>query len=358
MTGKSNKYPLSDAHLTKFERMSNFELLRIVCLLLIIAGHLVMWHEFNSVSVERIVRCGVRPFFSVAVNCFVLISGWFGISLRFRKILSLNNTLTFWTLLLCGLALIVGLHEIDLRRDILMLVPLLTRKYWFITVYAVLCLLAPYLNVLVNALSKPDFKKLLATCVCLFVLLQTSAAFLNFDSVTMDSGYGIVNFIVLYMFGRYMRLHAVPQRSSSLYFGVYFVLMAACGVVQIAYSSVLGFEFTTLISYDTFFVFFGALALFCAFSRLSFRNRYINLSATACFAVYVIHFHPWTGQWVFENLIGLESLGDLQFMLAIFSVPLFAYLCCFVLEETRILIFKMAGRCLAMVRALIQQQNP
>lgn len=322
-------------------RSSNFEALRIVCMLFIIAGHLIMWHKFTSESIARIVSCGVRPLFSVAVDCFVLISGWFGIKFKFSKILSLNNTLTFWTFVLCAFALFVGLHTLVLKHDILMLVPLLTRKYWFITVYVGLCFLAPYLNLFAESLSKENFKKLLLTCTGLFVLLPTLGAFFNFESLTLDSGYGIVNFSVLYLFGRFMRLHNIPQRPAWQYFVAYVILMGACGVLQVAYSSILGFEFTTLLSYDTFFVFFGSITLFCAFARLEFTNRLVNTMATVCFAVYIIHIHPWIGGWTFENLIGLKNVTDSWFLFYLLVVPVITYLCCFILEQARLSLYKL-----------------
>ena len=340
---KHQNITINNSHLST-ERDSNFEALRIICILLIVAGHIIMWHKYDSESVERVMRSGIRPFLSVAVNCFVLISGWFGIQYKLRKIISLNGILTFWTFVLCALALFQGIHEIDIKKDILMLVPLLTRKYWFITIYVVLCLLAPYINVMVNALSKKELKRLLITCVGLFVILPTLAAFFNFESVTNDNGYGLVNFIVLYLFGRYMRIYEKPERPALLYFAIYVILMTACGVVQLLYSKLLGFEFTTLISYDTVFVFFGAIALFCTFSRMNFKNKLINLLAAVSFSVYIIHIHPWTGSWLFESVFGLKNLDDGWFTLSIFIVPVIVYLGCFILERLRMELFRLIGR--------------
>lgn len=326
---------------TNVVRSSNFEALRIVCMLLIVAGHMTMWHDFQSDTVNRYVHCAIMPFFCVAVNCFVLISGWFGIKFKPDKIFSLNNTLTFWVLLICAITLFIGFHEINIKKDILLLVPLVTKKYWFITVYVALCLLAPYLNILVNALSKEDFRKLLVTCICLFVALPTLGAIFNFESITLDSGYGIVNFTVLYLTGRYMRLYKNPKRHALIYLGIYFVMMACCGLFQVLYSKILGFEFTTLMSYDTFFVFFGAIALFCSFSRLNFANKYINLLATSCFVVYVIHMHNWIGSWIFNNFFGLRNLDDHWFLLSIPIIPVVTYLGCFMLEQARVKGYKL-----------------
>lgn len=336
---KDMKLPLRQAS-PAYQRDSNFEALRIVCILLIVAGHLIMWHEYDSLTVERILRCGVRPFLSVAVNCFILISGWFGINFKLGKIVSLNSAMTVWTLVLCGVALLIGIHEIDIRKDVLMLVPLLTRKYWFITVYVALCFLAPYLNIMADALSKKEFKNLLVICICMFVLLPTLAAFFNFESLTLDSGYGIVNFTVLYLFGRYMKIHEVPHRPAIVYLGIYIGMMTACGIIQMAYSRALGFEFTSLISYDTFFVFFGATALFCMFSKLNFQNKYVNILASASFAVYILHIHPWIGGWFFEDFMGMDRLTDGWFISALLIVPVITYLACFALERLRKSLFR------------------
>lgn len=344
---------IQDKTPTKSARSSNLEMLRIVCLLIIIAGHMIMWHHFNSEYTERIVRCGVRPFFSVAANCFVLISGWFGIGLKFKKILSLHTTLVFWTFLICGICIVAGFHKFQ-YQDIHMLIPLITRQYWFITAYVALCLISPFLNITVKAMMREEFKKLLVTCICLFVLLPTLGAILLFGTLTSDAGYGIVNFVVLYMLGRYMRLYAQPQKSFLHYFLYYVALMVACGLTQILLSNLLDFEFTRLLYYDTFFMFFGSVALFCAFSRLSFHNGYINLLATACFGAYILHIHPWTGQWLFESFIGLDGMSDVWFLLMIPVIPIIVYLCCFLLEETRILIFKMTGGAISRIRHLIR----
>lgn len=336
----SSKISKNQIITNRIERFSNFEALRIVCMLFIVAGHLIMWHDFHSETIDRVISCGIRPFFMVAVNCFVLISGWFGIKYSFKKILTLNNTLTFWVFVLGALAIWGGLHEIFLRKDILMVVPLITKKYWFITIYVALCLLAPYLNILVDAISRKEFKRLLITCICLFVILPSVGALFNFESVTADSGYGIVNFMLLYLLGRYMRLHRKPQKSEWLYLGMYLASMTACGLFQIVYSRLLGFEFTTFISYDTFFVFVGAVALFCAFSRMTFSNKWINTLATACFAVYIIHIHPWIGGWAFEDLLGMKDISDGWFMIYLFVVPCITYLGCFLLEQIRIYLAK------------------
>lgn len=60
------------------------------------------------------------------------------------------------------------------------LVPVLTKNYWFITIYFALCPVSPYLNLLVEHLDKRNFQRLLVTCFGLFVVLPTIGWCLNF----------------------------------------------------------------------------------------------------------------------------------------------------------------------------------
>lgn len=71
----------------KSNRQCNLELLRIVCMFLVVAGHAnyLVLDEINTLSIHNnLVTDTIRVFLYqlcvVAVNVFVFISGWFGIN--------------------------------------------------------------------------------------------------------------------------------------------------------------------------------------------------------------------------------------------------------------------------------------
>lgn len=318
------------------ERKSNFELLRIICMLMIIAGHVIMVKEFESTGYNNLFRCGVRPFFMVAVNCFVIISGWFGINFTWKKVLKLNNITTLYSIVIAAVFLFMGGSKtIDIQSTINVLFPVFTKQYWFITIYVVLMLISPFLNLLIESLTTPVYKRMLWICTVLFVFLPTVAAVLNFRTITLDAGYGLTNFVFLYLLGRFMRLHHPPKRKARVYAFFFIVSMLICGVFQMTFSYIMGFEFTTLMSYDTFFVFFGALMLFCSFSRLDFQNKTINYIASFAFPVYIIHIHPWTFGWVFGEVMGIKRSSDQNFYFFLLLLPLITYAVCMGIEWIR-----------------------
>lgn len=322
-------------------RNSNFEALRILCMLFIVAGHLIKNQEFESLTYDRFYTCGIVMFFTCAVNCFVLISGWYGINLSWKKIIRLNDVTTFYALILGGMVVLFGAYLPDTQRVVKIFIPSITREYWFITVYLALCILSPYLNLLVQKLEKEDLKKLLIICSCLFILQPTCGAILNFDSITLDGGYGIVNFSYLYLIGRYLRLYNNPLKKAHIYFLYYLLVTLAGGAFQIVYSHIWGFEFTTLKSYNTIFVFLASIFLFCSFSRLHFDSHIVNYIAKFCFSVYLIHSHPWCFSWFYNRILGMKNITDDGFCIALIVVPILTYVVCIIIESVRMQLYQL-----------------
>lgn len=331
-----------DTNNMKPQRQSNFELLRILCALMIIAGHVMMIHgsgEFGSFSYRTSLLLG--PWCDCAVNSFVLLSGYFGIRANSKKLCQMNDMVTFYSVILFGVACIWGGHSIDVKHDFIYLFPVLTKKYWFITVYFALCLLAPALNAFVEKVDRALLKKTIWIGICLFVVVPTLGFLLNFKAVVEDAGYGIVSFCLLYLIGRYMRLYDVLARYSRLaYLMVYVGCMLSCGLFQWGYSCLLGFPFTSFISYNAIFIFVGSLSLFGFFSKLDIgSNRIINWLSSFCLCSYVIHLHPLTFPLVFGDMLHVPELKGWSYIGAIFLLPVLVYSVCAILETVRRFLF-------------------
>lgn len=79
-------------------------------------------------------------------------------------------------------------------------------SWWIFIVflyYIVLFLLIPFINILLNNIDKETYKKLLIVILLVFSLWDSIMS----NKIIADSGYGIVNFIVLYIIGGYLKLH-------------------------------------------------------------------------------------------------------------------------------------------------------
>lgn len=328
----------------KTPRESNFELLRIVAIVLIVAGHMWVGRNWDSSQASQIVSVGLFPFLAVAVDCFVLISGWFSIRFSAKKLFDLNSMTTFWVVMLGLLALVFGLHSFKFAADWWLLFPVLTTRYWFIAVYMVLCLLSPYLNLLVEHLSARQLRRLIGVLLAWYVVQPTLAYLLHFSPLSAGRGYDIVNFVMLYLMGRYLRLYYKTELNRFVYLALYVVASAACGLLQLAFTDAEHTPCFRFTSYDSLFTLVAALGLFLFFSRLQVRSGVVNRAALCCLAVYVIHFHPWTYNWFFNGVLAKNSVQGWSFLLFLLVVPIGTFLACWLLEELRRPLFALVGR--------------
>lgn len=318
------------------QRSSNFELLRIVCMLMIIGGHLIGAHDtpYSLSNPDEIITLLLLSFFCVATNCFILISGYFGIHFKPERLFSLASQTAVYSVGLTLLAIILGWHVIVLKNDILRFFPILFKQYWFITCYVVLYIISPLLNKWVESMEKTEYRRILVIGFVIIYVWPTLNFLVNAKQFINDSGYGIINFAYLYLLGRYLRIHYVDKQPSIAYRWWYFLSSAGLFLCQYVLSWLLSFEFTSWFSYNTVFILIGSLSLFMTFKSIDIHSRVINYWAKPCLAVYIIHLHPDVWGIVTKN-IGLSSFHGMSFVAIIFALPIVLYFICSIIEFFR-----------------------
>lgn len=311
-------------------------------MLFIIVGHICSKHkgDMELSSSEYIIDMIIMPFVSVAVNTFILISGYWGIKFKIQRLLKLNLQTWFYSLLIfTATSFLLGWHYFSPIKDIGVFIPVFSKQYWFITAYFALYLLSPILNRFVASLSKTHYKLILLLGFFLFYLWPTGSFLINTGQLVDDAGYGIVNFSYLYLLGRYIRLYNLGVRHKATYYLLgYCVCGILCFIIQYFLSILLGFEFSSWWSYNTVFILGGATCLFLYFSRLNFQSEVINKLAKSCLAVYLIHMGPYL--WI--NLgeeIQLKNYFGWEYVSLVILSPIAIYLFSFLIENIRNLIF-------------------
>ena len=162
------------------KRQANFELLRIVAMLMIIALHYLVKGNIampytESREVVNYAAWLAEAFCIVAVNCYVLLSGYFLVESEWKlgRIVSLLCQVLFYSILIPAAMLCVGMispGELDLYDWIGFILPIETEHYWFATAYLFLYLLAPILAQGVKKMEKRLCRKSLSFCCFSFLL--------------------------------------------------------------------------------------------------------------------------------------------------------------------------------------------
>ena len=236
----------------------------------------------------------------VGVNVYVLISGYFLCTSSFKMskaIRVVRETFIFSVLIFTGMA-VLERTDGSLAGLFQSVFPVYLSTYWFITVYILLFLLSPYLNILINQFSKKEYEKFL------FLLFMVNCVWQFFHplaSFGVNGGYSIVHFIFLYFVAGYLRHHGtfVSSLNKGIYLSVY-ILIGAVTALMLQQAWQLPFK---LLTYNSPITVVMSLALFLFFSKLSFVSRPINAISGYVLGVYLIHEHPLIRQRLWANVM-------------------------------------------------------
>lgn len=293
-------------------RKSNLELLRIVSM----CGIVVM-HYFGMGGA---VQSSIFPTFSwfvthflnsfciPLVNCFVLITGYFLINktvLSLRKPAELLIITAFYGAISYLVAVSIERGQISPGDALRAILPFLIVKRWFVETYILLLLFAPFLSLLLRCLKQAHYRLLLGIQLAVFCLWYS----LGFSAPVLDDGYGLTNFITLYMLGGYIRLHGASLRRISVCsLAAVYVLCALATFILSYFINPFGYAFVTNI--------LGSVAAFALFLNWEMGVRpAVNRISAAAFDVYFIHSDFNTSYLLFSCVLGARFVTDTPWML-------------------------------------------
>lgn len=274
-------------------RDSNFELLRIVAMMLVMLVHAnylslgnVTQSELHTMPLTAMVRIVCEQLCIVSVNLFVLLSGWFGIRPTVKKFASLIFQILFIGIVSVEACRLAG-EDVSARafNDLLYL----GASYWFVPSYLILFCIAPVLNAYCERASKREFAKLLTG----FFVMEMLFGWLTYDYGHFERGYSALSFVGLYLLAQFVRRHGERLRSFRWWQHLLFYLLFTAIPVAISTFGIYtkGKELGATM-YSSLFVIAASLSLFLVFDKLRLESRAINWLASSAFAIYLVHQAP------------------------------------------------------------------
>lgn len=271
------------------QRNLNLELLRILSMFFIIAGHIGGRSESFSTFAT------IAPH---AVNCFVLISGYFLITSKFKfeRVLRIIAETIFYTFSITLILFILGKANVeDLCKSIFPFAP--TKfSYWFVNKYLAIILLSPFIQKACTTITKKQYELLLGS-----MLLINSTLFSIFPfGALFGNGFSLMWLITVFITGGYIRLHynkGVKCWTWGLYTIAGLVVYNLCGVYG---GNIIEFGYNSLITYTL------AVCTFMWFQNIKISvdgvfGKLIAFIAPHVFAAYLIH-----EQGLLRNLLQVE----------------------------------------------------
>ena len=194
-------------------RNSNIEILRIISMLLIIIGH-CMGTRFEGANQQLNVFLTTTVFGSWAilgVDLFVIISAWFLCEQSFKSIRVISvlfEAICYIFAFSIVYAVMVGMESgsmvVALKSMVLFYLDgIFKQHHWFVVAYILMCFAAPFLNKLIDGVSKCSLKAILIVAALALIYHNFTGA--GYYSVIADSA----DFLYIYLLVGYFKKYGI-----------------------------------------------------------------------------------------------------------------------------------------------------
>lgn len=272
-------------------RNSNIELCRIISMVMVILLHSSYsangWpHELNSITAGlSFIEC----FSIIAVNVFVLITGYFSTSLKKKSLFNFLFIVVFYGILKVCYQLITGCFKYSSLL-------IITNQNWFVLCYLCLVLLSP----IINEYIKHSNKKQLIIQIILLFSLSTVTDFIPGIGGIFNKGCSPLSFINIYLLGRYIYIYGCNKlfvRYSWIIY-IFSSLLLFIGCIVILYYRLPQIVLFHWLYYSNPIIVVGALSFFLMFEKMKAKNnKIINHIALSCLAVLLLHVPHTAPMW-------------------------------------------------------------
>ena len=320
------------------KRNHNLDILRIIAMMMIIIHHIT----YTDIGIGVVVSAGVglsrlssiqlyisiliNSFVVVGVNLFFLLSGYFRINFKVKKVVSIIAEVFIIFNLIALIGILTGYVTVDSEMINKMINPL--SAYWFLTVYIFLMFLSPYLNKLLDIIDKKDAKKIMLIVIIMFSIY----GFVYEKGLNIAGGYSLIWAILMYVVGGIISKFKLMLKSGLLLYIITSIINAVLVIVlfkskcyDLAWSC---FRFSNIL------VFASSVFLLLWFNSLKefIKNKklisVITFLAMNTMMVYLIHTE--TFLTTFRKMPITMFINHDGFRYLIVFLPIYALLICFI----------------------------
>lgn len=295
------------------KRERNYEVMRTVAMFFIVVYHCLTHgiggnYGFSTAQPASLSNLFFSDFMlvfsSVAVNLYVMISGYFLVDLYFK----LSRIVRTWTIA-CFYSCIITLlfmalkiapfNMICLGKSIF---PISTDAYWFVTQYIGLLILSPFLALVARQLSYRQYSFLLISCA--FICLSIIPDFPLGKRYNVAHGNSVWSFAYLFLVAGFIKHHLnnIPKNYLLLTVILLALLTVGCEVYLGYNKDIVNLSW---LNYNGL-PFILSVAVFIMVRQLQVpQNGFWNVMmrcAPYTFGVYLIHDHLLVREWLWTTI--------------------------------------------------------
>lgn len=290
-------------------RNSNIETLKIFAIFIIILSHVIpfFWEGIpneayidvrlsQNDNFQNIILIIFRYFGQIGNLIFITASSYY---LQDSKKIKLKKIvlIILYTFLFSLISLIIAmLFKIDVSKKeiIKMLLPIIHYNNWFVGCYLLFYLIHPFLNILIENLSK---KQLLGINIFNFIFYEVIETYINLLDVSRSYYTEIIGFIVIYFLLYYVKQYMTKFCANSKK-NFKILLISFVGLlIQIIILNYLGNNWNIFykkmispaIIINPFIIFIGISLFNIANNRKKYCSKFINYISSLTLLIYIVH---------------------------------------------------------------------
>ncbi|MER2000961.1 MAG: acyltransferase family protein [Lysinibacillus sp.] len=335
------------------------DLLRIISMLMVPVVHIIGQGGILGAAVPFSIQYEsawmLMSFVLVAVNCFILITGYvyYGKETKYYRLATLWIEVLFYSIIILLLFYFMFPTELGFEDIWKNIIPTFYTKgqfsrYWFFTAYVGMFLISPFVNI---ALKQFDKKQDLAAFLSLFIIFSLLPTILNQDmAFNLNQGYSVLWFVVLYYTGGLIHKYNIFKKLKSNKWLLIYILcsLISCLIRYILESLGLietGFGLYSFNCYLSPLYFIGGIALFCVFKNIkitkSFSISMIKFFAPVCFGVYLIHDNMLVDRYLLSKKFEfLANMDPISMIIGIILIGVGIFVACSLIDWIRELLFR------------------
>lgn len=346
----------------KKKRQSNFELLRIISMFLIVLGHVTWQTHFSFPINSPIKNTAIQSLWiggEFGVWLFMLISAYFLSKTSFKKkrFFSTWKLTIFYSGAIYLFLLLTKNINFSFGGFIKSFFPVIMGSYWFVTSYLVVYLLSPFLNLLIDKLNKKRYQQLICLLGVVFLIVPNIFRNVSVSTENVDGGGTVFILIIIYLIGGYFRKYSedFTKRYMKRYVTWFIIsllmMIVSIYVINLFKNNSIGL-FNHYRSYGLFlkvsspFQAVCACSFFLIFKNINIKtNKLINFVASSTFAIYLIHTQVILFPILWGKIICLQRYEGSKYIIAIeVIVALIVFITCLFIDIVRRFVMKLIMR--------------
>lgn len=304
----------------KATRQTNIELMRIISMILIIGCHFATHGGFqfdsSKITIPQIWWHVLELGGGFGTDLFIMISGYFLIE---DKVIPAKHTkiILFW-LQTFFYSFALFIISIIFRKECFSIVslaktflPISFSSWWFASVYFLIYVLHPYINLGLNSMTAKQYRWFLSILIILWSIIPT------FTTSQLYSNQ-LIELLLMYCIAGYIRKFGLFVNVKSKQWLSLWLLFSLITLLSSILLLLLGRKWSLAATHSTYFysrtsflTIARAVCFFMAFLKMKIQNiTLINRFSSATFGVYLLHDSALLRNWLWIDLLKNASYAN------------------------------------------------